>query len=273
MKKRLYVAVIVVTVVALAAGIAYVSGTHAAASVASAGPASSSAAAAQMTYSSDSMGIWVSGEGKVTAVPDVAVLTLGVEAQAATVEEAMDEAAVAMNRVIDSLHSNGVAEKDIKTQWFNVYPITQWVDVRSPISSWADDEDYEVLTGYEVTNTVTVKIRNIDAAGDIIDDVARAGGDLTRINGVSFTVDDPSVCEDEARDLAVADARAKAQQLARAAGVSLGRAFYISESGGYYPTYWDYGVELRGGEAYAATPISPGETEVTLTVQMAFEIQ
>ena len=273
MKKRLYVAVIAVTVVALAAGIAYYSGTHAAASAAPTGPASSSAAAAQMTYTSDSMGIWVSGEGRVTAVPDVAVLTLGVEAEAATVEEAMDEAAVAMNRVVDSLKSNGVAEKDIKTQWFNVYPITQWVELRSPISSWADDDDYEVLTGYQVSNMVTVKIRNIDAVGDIIDDVARAGGDLTRIQGVTFTVDDPSVYEDEARDLAVADARAKAQQLARSAGVSLGRAFYISESGGYYPTYLDYGMEFKGGEAYPSTTISPGETEVTLTVQMAFEIQ
>jgi len=272
MKKRLYVAVILVTVVALAAGIAYVSGTRAAASVTPAGPTSSSPVAAQPAYNSDSMGIWVSGEGKVTAIPDVAVLTLGVEAEAATVEEAMDEAAVAMNRVIDSLHNNGVAEKDIKTQWFNVYPITQWVDLRSPISSWAGD-DYEVLVGYRVTNMVTVKIRNIDAAGDIIDAVAKAGGDLTRLNGVSFTVDDPSVYEDEARELAVADAKAKAQQLARSAGVGLGKPFYISESGGYYPTYWDEGMDLKGGTVYGSTPISAGETEITLTVQMAFAIQ
>jgi uncharacterized protein YggE len=273
MKKRLYVAVIVVTVVALAAGIAYYSGTRAAASATPAGPSSSSSTAAQLAYNSDSMGVWVSGEGKVTTVPDLAVVNLGVEAEAATVEEAMDEAAVAMNRVIDSLHSNGVADADIKTQWFNIYPVREWVDLRSPISSWAGDDDYEVLVGYRVSNMVTVKIRNIDAAGDIIDDVARAGGDLTRLNGVSFTVDDPSAYEDEARELAIADAKAKAQQLARSAGVGLGKPFYISESGGYYPTYWDYGMELKGGDVYASTPISPGETEITLTVQMAFAIQ
>ena len=272
MKKRLYVAVVVVTVLALAAGIAYVSGTHAAASATPAAPTSSSGALAQPAYNSDSMGIWVSGVGRVTAVPDVAVLSLGVEAEAATVEEAMDEASAAMNRVIDSLHSNGVADKDIKTQWFDIYPIREWVNVRSPIESWVED-GYEVLAGYRVTNMVTVKIRNIEATGDIIDAAAKAGGDLTRIHGVSFSVDDPSIYEDEARDLAVADARAKAQQLARAAGVGLGSPFYISESGGYYPTYWDYGVGYKGEEAYAATPISPGETEITLTVQMAFAIQ
>lgn len=271
MKKRLYVVAILVTVVALAAGVAYVSGSHAAASVTPARPSSSSALAAQLTSGSDSMGIWVSGQGKVTVVPDVAVLSLGVEAEAATVEEAMDEAAAAMNRVIDSLHSNGVADKDIKTQWFDVYPIREWMDVHSPIQSWTDD-GYEVLVGYRVTNMVTVKIRNIDAAGDIIDAVARAGGNLTRVQGVSFTVDDPSVYEDEARELAIANARAKAQQLARSAGVGLGKPFYISESGGYYPVYYDYGMAVKGGEAYAPTPISPGETEITLTVQMAFAI-
>jgi len=272
MKKHLYLAVIAVTVVALAAGIAYVSGTHAAASVTPAGPGSWDALAAQMAYGSDSMGIWVSGQGKVTAVPDLAVLSLGVEAEAATVEEAMDKAAAAMNRVIDSLHGNGVADSDIKTQWFSIYPVTEWVGITSPIDSYVQNS-HEVLVGYRVTNMATVKIRDINATGDIIDAAARAGGDLTRIHGVSFTVDDPSVYEDAARELAIANARAKAQQLAGAAGVGLGKPFYISESGGYYPVYYDYGMAVKGGEVYPSTPISPGETEITLTVQMAFAIE
>lgn len=213
-----------------------------------------------LTYDSQWTGIWVTGQGEVTVVPDVAILSLGVEAQASTVEQAMDQAAVAMDRVIAALRANGVAERDIKTQWFNIYPVRRWVD-----------NEREVLIGYRVSNMVSVKIRNVDATGRIIDAAAQAGGDLIRIQGVSFTVDDPSQYHTEARAEAVADARAKAQQLADLAGVQLGRPFYISESGGFVPIYREYA--MADGGAVPTTPISPGETEVTLTVQMAFAIQ
>lgn len=206
-------------------------------------------------------GIWVTGQGKVTVVPDVAILSLGVEAQAATVQQAMAEAATAMDRVIAALRANGVAEKDIQTQWFNIYPVRRWVD-----------DAREVLIGYRVTNMVSAKIRDVEATGSIIDRVAEAGGDLTRIHGVSFTVDDPSQYHNEAREEAIADAKATAQHLAALAGVDLGRPFYISESGGFVPIYRDYAM-MEGGGILPPTPISPGETEITLTVQMAFAIE
>lgn len=213
-------------------------------------------------YNSQWTGIWVSGQGKVTVVPDVAILTVGVEAQAPTVEEAMDEAAVAMDQVMATLRANGIAEKDIKTQWFNIYPVRRWID-----------GDYELLLGYRVTNMVIAKIRDVEATGPIIDATAEAGGDLIRIQGVSFTVDEPSQYYAEARAEAVADAVAKAQQLAELAGVQLGRPFYISESGGFVPIYRDYGMAMAEGGSVPPTPISPGETEITITVQMAFAIQ
>ncbi len=204
-------------------------------------------------------GLWVTGQGEVTVVPDLAVLSMGIEAQAPTVEQAMDEATTSMNRVMNALRANGVADRDIKTQWFNIYPVRRWTD-----------EGQEVLIGYRVTNMVNAKIRDVEATGRIIDQVAQAGGDLTRIQGVSFTVDDPSQYYGEARQKAVADAQAKAQQLAALAGVSLGRPFYISESGGFVPIPRDYRM-MEGGAP--PTPISPGETEITLTVQMAFAIE
>lgn len=210
----------------------------------------------------DSSGIWVTGEGRITVVPDVAILSLGVEAEAATVEKAMDEAAVAMDRVISILRANGVAEKDIQTRWFNIYPVRRWTD-----------NGQEILLGYRVTNTVTVKIRDIEATGGIIDAVAKAGGDLIRIQGVTFTVDDPSQYYVEARAEAVQDAIDKAQQLADLAGIQLGNPFYISEGGGFVPIYRDYGLMAAEGGSVPITPISPGETEITLTVQMAFAIQ
>jgi len=207
-------------------------------------------------------GVWVTGEGEVTVVPDVAILSLGVEAQAITVQQAMDEAAIAMDRVMAALRANGVAERDIQTQWFNIYPVRDWID-----------EGREVLIGYRVTNTVSAKIRDVAATGSIIDRVAEAGGDSTRIQGVSFTVDDPSQYHNEAREKAIADAQAKAEHLAALAGVDLGRPFYISESGGFVPIYRDYGYGMLEAGAVPPTPISPGETEITLTVQMAFAIE
>jgi len=229
--------------------------------------AGSDPAAPATAYSSgggsEQSAIWVSGTGEVSVVPDVAVLSLGVEVEEATVQEAMDEAAVAMDRVISTLLARGVAEKDIQTQWFNIYPVRNWTE-------WDN-----TIIGYEVTNTVTVKIRDIEATGRIIDAVAKAGGDLIRIHGVSFTVDDPSPYYVEARAEAVADATAKAKQLADLGGVQLGKPFYISEGGGYTPTpiYKDYAMMTFEGSSVSTTSISPGETEIILMVQMAFAIQ
>jgi len=211
--------------------------------------------------------IWVSGTGYVTVFPDMAVLSLGVQAQEATVQEAMDEAAVAMDRVIATLLDGGVAEKDILTQWFSIYPVSRWTD-----------SGQEVLLGYTVTNTVTVKIRDVDATGRIIDAVAKAGGDLIRIQGVSFTMDDPSQYYVEARAEAVADATAKAEQLADLSGVQLGKPFYISEGDSYAPIYRDYVVMSLEGGSVPTTPISHGENEIAVneiavTVHMAFTIQ
>ncbi len=207
-------------------------------------------------------GIWVTGEGSVSVVPDVAILTLGVEAQEDTVEEAMDEASEAMDAIIEALLDNGVAEEDIQTRWFTIYPVRDWIN------------GHAVLLGYEVSNTVTVKIRDMDNVGHIIDEVAEAGGDLTRISGVSFTIDDPDPYYDQAREEAILDAMAEAQQMASLTGVGLGPPIYISEGYNYapYPVYMDYSYAAYGEGNYT-TPISPGQTEVSVTVQIVFSIE
>ncbi len=213
-------------------------------------------------YNNQSTGIWVTGEGKVTAVPDVAVLSLGVEAQASTVDQAQTQAAASMNAVINTLKTGGIAEKDIKTQVFNIQRLTEY-----------DDKTRQQITiGYSVTNTVTVKIREVANAGTIIDGVARAGGDNTRINSISFTIDDPTPLESEARQKAMADAKAKAKQLADLAGVRLGEPTYINESGGFIPYQTTRINAVMAAPESAPTPISPGETEITLTVQVTYNI-
>ena len=218
----------------------------------------------QVNVGGQQEGVWVSGEGKVTAVPDLAIVVLGIEAQAATVAEAETQASEAMDRVMAALEDNGVAEKDIQTQYFSVYQRTQWDEIMGE----------EVVIGYQVSNMVTAKIRDIDNAGLIIDAVVTAGGDLIRINSINFSIDDPSVYLDEMREEAMADAKDRAEQLARLAGVRLGKPIYISESS-YWPSPEYPRVYYEGGMAPAPAappPISPGEMEVTLNVQIAYAI-
>ena len=218
----------------------------------------------QVNLGNQQQGIWVTGEGKVTAVPDIATLRLGIEAQEATVAEAQTQASEAMDRVMAALIDNEVADRDIQTQYFSIHKVTRWDETKNQ----------EIVIGYRVTNMVTAKIRDIDKAGLIIDAVAMAGGDLTRIDSISFSIDDPSVYFEEARQKAMADAEAKAEQLASLAGVRLGKPTYISESG-YLPPPIYPRVAYEGVPMPAPAPpppISPGEMEITLTVQIAYAI-
>lgn len=219
----------------------------------------------QVNVGNQQQGIWVTGEGKVMAVPDIATVRLGIEAQEATVAEAQTQASEAMERVMTALEDSGVAEKDIQTQYFRIDQITRWDELMGQ----------EVIIGYRVSNMVTAKIRDVDNAGLIIDAVVTAGGDLTRIDSINFSIDDPSVYLGEARQKAMADVKAKAEDLAKLAGVRLGKPTYISESS-YLPSpiYPRVVYEMPPAPAPApvAPPISPGEMEITLNVQIAYAI-
>jgi len=213
--------------------------------------------------SQQQVGLWVNGEGKSKATPDVAMLSLGIEAEAKTVVRAQQDAAQAMDAVMKALKANGVADKDIQTQRFSIYPVRKWIE----------DEQREIITGYRVTNVVIAKIRQIDKAGPVIDAVAEAGGNLTRIDNIGFTIDNPTPYYNEARAKAVADAIAKAKQMASSADVKLGKLIYMSESTPYVPiAVRDYAMKAEAA-APSPTPISPGELEIQVTVQMVYEIR
>ena len=217
--------------------------------------------------SSQNVGIWVNGEGKVTVTPDLVILTLGIQSQEETVAEAHRKAAEAMDAVMQALKSQGIADEDIQTQHFSIREVTRWLR----------DEDKEEVVGYRVTNTVTARIGQLDKVGEIIDAVTAAGGDLTRVGGISFTVEDPTPYYAQAREKAIKDAILKASQMASLAGVTLGDLTYISE-GGVSPVPRKY-YEMAGGMPVAAptpaptTSISPGELEISTTVNMVFNIQ
>ena len=216
----------------------------------------------RLSLNSQQEGIWVSGKGEVTVTPDIATLRLGITAQDASVATAQSQAAEAMDEVMTALTDNGVAKKDIQTQRFSISQVTKWDRVK----------EEQIVIGYRLTNMVVAKIREIDKTGSIIDAVAAAGGDLTRIDNISFSVDDPSAYYEEARQKAMTDAKAKAEQLAELAGVTLGKPTYISE-GISYPTYPRAVYEMApAASPMPETPISPGEMEITLTVQVAYSI-
>ena len=209
-----------------------------------------------------SPGISVSGIGSVFGEPDVAILTLGVEAQADSVGEARSMAADAMDAMLTVLKEGGVEDSDIQTTRFSV----------EPRYNFRDGE--QELIGFFVNNLVTVKIRDIDETGTLIDDVVEAGGDLTRVQNLRFTIDDPEELQQEARRLAMENAKSKAETLADAGGVELGTPRSISESGGARSLDFSERAFLADSlTAGASTAIEIGELEVQIQVQVVYGLE
>jgi uncharacterized protein YggE len=224
-----------------------------------------------LQVASSQAGIWVTGLGTISLEPDLSVVTIGVETEAVTVAEARDKAATAMAAIVEAVKSYGLTDRDVQTRSFNIYPVYEYPEV----IELGRTTRKQVLVGYRVSNTASIKIRNLDDVGPIIDDVADAGGDATRINGISFTVEDTSPFMTQLREDAVNDALAKAEQFASLTGVSVGSLVYISELGGGTPVALPT-MERTFAVAAAAAPttsISGGGLELRLSVQVVFNIQ
>jgi uncharacterized protein YggE len=208
-------------------------------------------------------GISVSGEGKVTGKPDLAQLRLGVSVLRPTVAAARDQAANSLSAITSALKADGVADKDIQTQQLTISPEYDYSGSK------------QRLTGFRVTNVVSAKVRTIDTTSKVVDDAVNAAGDDVQIEGITFTIDKPDDLKQQARALAVADAKSKAQTLASASGVSLGSAVDISEGGGVQPVVFS-GAQFdaaRAAGASAPTPVQPGELDVTVNVNITWAIK
>ena len=211
-------------------------------------------------------GIHVSGEGAAAGVPDLAVISLGVESVADTAGEARAAAAAAMSMVLEALAAAEIADKDIQTRHFNINPRYR--------SRQAGDEWESVLVGYAVTNRVSVKVRDLDIVGMVIDAAAVAAGDLVRVDGISFAIEDDAKLREAAQAAAVAEMQRKAERLAELSGVKLGRLVFLSETDYYYPSPgYDRSVAALGVEAASVlTPIPAGNLEVNASVQGVYLI-
>ena len=215
-------------------------------------------------------GIWVTGQGTIEIPADVAQVSIGVESRETTVSAARQKAANAMEKVLDAIKENGVSEDDIVTTNLNIYPQTIWVEVSDSLGRHSEPR----ITGYTVSNTVQVTVRDIDNLSPVVDTAATAGGDLIRINSIQFTVDDSSAYGELIRQHAVADALAKADVYARAMGVTLGQLVYLTEISSSVPM--SYGAPVAEmavmDRAFKSTPISSGDVNLSVTVQAVFAI-
>ena len=210
-------------------------------------------------------GIWVSGTGKATSDPDLGIISLGVEALA-------DSAAEAIDRTISSLRGNNVDDRDMQTSQFSISPRYDNQEVTRCIGCRVEFE--RVLTGYQVNNTLTVKVRDLDDMGGIIDGATKAAGNLVRINRASFTIEDTKPLQNEAREEAIAEMLTKANAMAELAGVELGKLVFLTESGSGVPQSFSR-IESVGARAFASdqpTSILAGELDVNVNVQGVFAI-
>ena len=199
-------------------------------------------------------GIAVDGHGEISAAPDMATLSLGVEARAKTAADARAQAADDASKVITSLKANGIAAKDIQTERFSIEP---HYEQQGPDHAMR-------IVGYDVSNAVSAKVHDLSRVSHIVDEAADAGGDNVRVNGIMFSIEDAAKARAEARERAVADARSKAEQLAKLTGVTLDAPIAVEEVSFRSPV-WNMS---RAEAAASPTPIEPGENLVSLDVRV-----
>ncbi len=201
----------------------------------------------------------VSGSGKVTVTPDLATIQLGVSIERPTAKAARQDAAAAMTRVVEAIRKLGIEDKDVATANVSLGPVYNYPNNASP-----------KVRGYQLQNTVTVTVRNLDQLGDVLDDGVTAGA--TTVDSISFDVADRAAAEAQAREAAVTDAKAKADTLANGLGVRITGVASVSEQVST-PVWYGRNVTLGAVAAEdAATPVMPGSTDVTISVSVSFLI-
>lgn len=229
-------------------------------------PATMSTAFAQdMATPTGAMGVAtvsVNGHGEVSVLPDTASVSIGVDIIKPTLSEAQDQANAQAAALIESLKATGIADEDIQTDYYSV----------NILRDYSENADPTQITGFEIINQLRVTVRDTDSLGALLDSAVDAGANS--IYGITFYVDDKTAAASEARVAAVDDARTKAEELASAAGMTLGPVVAISE--GTMPIISPmYGMGRGGGMAMAeaSVPVEAGSTTVSVDVSVTFELR
>ena len=202
--------------------------------------------------------ITVSAEGHVAVSPDLATITLGVTTQGDTAAEAMRSNSTALGAVLDRLRGAGIEDRDLQTSNLSLNP------------NWQGQNDGAApqIMGYIASNMLTVRVRDLDKVGEVLDAVVSDGANT--LNGISFDLADPDPAMDKARTNAVLTARARAELLATAAGVKLGQILSISEGGGMSSPQPMY--RMQADMVGSAVPVAGGEVGISASVTMVFAI-
>lgn len=205
--------------------------------------------------------ISISGHGEVRAVPDLAVVSIGVTSQGTTAREALDVNTKAMKALLDTLKTAGIDARDMATSNFSVGPRLDYGN---------NNGQPPKVVGYDVNNMVTVTVRKIEDLGGLLDVAVTTGSNT--VNGVSFSVSKPDAMLDDARKAAVADAKHKADIYAAAGGFKLGDIISLSEGTAYQPPI-TYMAKSARAESSNDVPIAQGEQSLTIDVSISYEIK
>jgi uncharacterized protein YggE len=229
--------------------------------IVSAIPNASAARSGQAAGNGLPRSITVVGSGSASAAPDLATAQIGVDTQAAAPEDATRENDARMQAVLEALKAAGIGEQDIQTAYYNMYAEQRYVpETGQPTGEFT----------YRVSNSVSVKIRDLSKVGEILSQAVKAGAN--NISGVYFSIEDTDALEAAAREQAVGDAKARAQSLAQLNGVELGEVVIVSEViGGPAPVFYERAALGLGGGGGA--PIQPGQMEVSMQLQVSFAIE
>lgn len=216
--------------------------------------------------------ISVSGQGEVFSVPDIAEISFSAQIEGKSVADAQKKVTDIINPSIEFLKKSGVAEKDIKTTGYNAYPQYNYVKDGTDTTIYPPLPGKRVLSGYNVTQTITVKVRDTDKVGAIIDGLGKLK--VTDLSGPNFSIDDDNAIKAEARKKAIDDAKSKAEKLANDLGVKLVRIVSFSENGNY-PVYYakSMAIGMGGAESAPAPDLPKGENKTTSSVTISYEIR
>ena len=208
----------------------------------------------------------VSVEGRSTRTPDLAVFSAGVTTQGKTASEAMSANAATMSKVVATLKKSGIADRDIQTSRISLSPVYSQ-PVVGPNGQVTQEPR---IIGYQATNQVTVRSRDVKGFGTVLD--ALVGSGANQISGPNFQLDKPAAAMDEARTGAMKTARTRADLYANAAGLRVVRIVSISESGGYAAPPVYARIAMADAAADAATPVAAGEVEAQVSLTVQFEL-
>lgn len=207
--------------------------------------------------------ITIVDSGEIYAKPDLGIISFSVVSEAKTSYDAMSENTEIMNKVIEGVKGQGVEEKDLKTTSYNIYPRYEYE------GGVYYSSGKRTLVGYEVTQQLQVKIRDLEKAGAIIEAAASAGSN--QVGSLTLTIDNEDELKEQARIQAIDKAKEKAEKLASQLGVRLGKIISFSENN-YYPLYTDSFTEKGLGGAAPVPDIQTGENKISVSVSVTYEI-